>query len=164
VWERRPGASPFRKLFDEMPRVAGLGFTSNEFDADRQRFAGERSAWLWERSPDEGGAARSAGPATVGEEDPYLFLIAGEQLPYADSGAVGRLTEIVVEGTSAPERRRRYEDSLAVAFEGPLVVVGGTTMRFEENDAFAIATSLTIEGARISDELQLSRGTISFKR
>src|SRR5262249_37587238 len=156
-----PGTSPFRTLFDGMPRIAGLGFTSNEFDGDRQRFAGEKAAWLWERSAEDGGgASRSAGPATVGEEDPYLFLIDGQRLPYADAGATGRLTEIVVGGPSAPERRRRYVDSLAVTFQGDRFVVGGTTVRFRQTDGVSVTNSLTIEGARIEDELQLSRGAI----
>jgi hypothetical protein len=164
VWEREPGTSPFPNLFDDMPRVAGLGFTSNEFDADRQRFAGEKTAWLWERSAEEGGASRSAGPATVGKEDPYLFLIDGQRLPYVESGAAGRLTEIVIEGTSAPERRRRYADSLAVPFEDQQFVVGDTTVRFRQKGGVPIANSLTVEGARIDAELQLARGAISFKR
>jgi hypothetical protein len=165
VWEREPGSSPFRNLFDGMPRIAGLGFTSNDFDADRQRFAGEKDAWLWERSDDdEGGASRSAGPATVGEEDPYLFLIDGPRLPYADSGGEGRLTDIVIEGTSAPERLRRYTESLAVTFQDDQCVVGGTTVRFRPKDGVSIANSLTVEGARIDDELQFARGAISFRR
>jgi hypothetical protein len=164
VWEREPGASPFRSLFDSMPRVAGLGFTSNDFDNDRQRFAGERAAWLWERSAEEGGASRSAGPATVGEEDPYLFLIDGQRLPYAESGATGRLTEIVVEGRSAAERRRRYAESLAVTFQDQQFVVGDTTVRFRQTTGVTTATSLTVDGARVDGELQLSRGAISFKR
>jgi hypothetical protein len=165
VWEREPGTSPFRDLFDAMPRVAGLGFTSNDFDADRQRFAGEGTAWLWERSAeDEGGASRSAGPATVGEEDPYLFLIDGQRLPYADAGATGRLTEIMIEGISAPERRRRYVESLAVTFQDDQFIVGGTTVRFRQDDGMPIANSLTIDGARIDDELRLARGAMSFKR
>jgi hypothetical protein len=165
VWEREPGTSPFGTLFDAMPRVAGLGFTSNDFDADRQRFAGEDTAWLWERAAaDEGGASRSAGPATVGEEDPYLFLIDGQRLPYADSGAKGRLTEIVIEGRSAAERRGRYIESLTATFEGDEFVVGATIVRFRQNEGMPIANSLTIEGARVDDELQLSRGAISFKR
>ena len=72
VWEREPGASPFRNLFDGMPRVAGLGFTSDDFDADRQRFAGEKDAWLWERSDEHfrrtGLGRRIRQPAPVGRE------------------------------------------------------------------------------------------------
>jgi hypothetical protein len=119
---------------------------------------------LWERPSDDSNIARSAGPATVGEEDPYLFLIDGEQLPYGDSGAAGRLTEIVIAGTSAPDPRRRYVDSLPVTFADERFVVGGTTVRFREQGPLALATSLTIEGARVSAELELSRGAISFKR
>jgi len=164
VWERQPGSSEFRTLFEDMPRIAGFGFTSDEFDSDRQRFAGEPTAWFWERPSEDSKFARSAGPATVGEEDPYLFLIDDRQLPYADSGAAGRLTEIVVEGTSAPESLRRYADALAVEWEGDQFVVGGTTVRFRERGPLAAVTSLTIEGARVPDELELSRGAISFKR
>jgi hypothetical protein len=33
-----------------------------------------------------------------------------------------------------------------------------------ETDPMTIATSLTVQGARIRDELQFSRGAISFER
>jgi hypothetical protein len=85
-------------------------------------------------------------------------------LPYADAGAKGRLTEVVIEGRSAAERRRRYIASLTVTFQGDEFLVGGTIVRFRQNEGMPIANSLTIEGARVDDELQLSRGAISFKR
>ena len=55
-------------------------------------------------------------------------------------------------------------ESLAVTFNHDQFVVGGTTVRFRQKDGVSIANSLTVEGARIDDELQFSRGAISFKR
>lgn len=163
VWERHDGASPFRMLFEDNPRVAGIGFTTDDFDADRQPFADEARGWLWERRPGDNRTTRSAGPAPVGEEDPYLFLIDSPKLPYVDEGAAGRLTEVLVEGTAASECGRRVAASLGLSLDEDRFTVGDTTVRFDQTGSVPIATSLTIEGARTAHEIPLTRGVIRFK-
>jgi hypothetical protein len=163
VWERTPGGSPFQQLFTEMPRVAGVGFTATEFEADRQRIAAEPDAWHWRREADDGAVSESAGPATVGEEDPYLFLISAPQLPYADLGASGRLTELVIEGADASARRERYVGALPIPVEGDSFTVGKTRVSFVPGATPGIVNSLVITGAKVSRTLALSRGEITFK-
>jgi hypothetical protein len=162
VWERNPGGSPFQQLFTDMPRVAGLGFTSTEFDADRRHFEDEPDAWHWRRDRDDGGVSESAGPATVGEEDPYLFLISAPELPYSDRGAIGKLAEVRIEGTEAAGRLDRYATALAVGSDGGAFQVGETRVSFSRDDRPGVVNSLVIVGAKVSRTLELARGEITF--
>jgi hypothetical protein len=162
VWERAPGSSPFRTLFTGMPRVAGLGFTSPDFDRDRLHFEQEPDAWHWRRENDDGSVAESAGPATVGEEDPYLFLISAPRLPYDDSGATGRLTEVLITGSGAADRLDRYAKALAVAVEDGSFQVGETRVAFSSDDVPGVTNSLVIAGAKVDRTLELARGRITF--
>lgn len=163
VWERDPGAAPFRRLFSEMPRVAGIGFTSTQFDADRQAFANEPGAWLWRREREGREEARSAGPAPVGEEDPYLFLIADQTLPYAQSGASGRLASVSVAGAGAAQARQRYEQSLRIPFADNGFTVGETRIEFACSDLPGVSTSLVIEAAKQAATIELAKGSIVFR-
>jgi hypothetical protein len=145
-----------------MPRIAGLGFTSTEFDVDRRHFEEEPDAWHWRRDRDDGSVGESAGPATVGEEDPYLFLISAPDLPYNDRAATGRLTEVVIAGTGAAERLDRYAKALAVVPVHDALVVGETRVAFSRDGAPGVVNSLVITGAKVSRTLQLARGEITF--
>jgi hypothetical protein len=162
VWERTPGSSPFGQLFTDMPRVAGLGFTTPDFGRDRLHFAEEPDAWHWRREGDDGSISESAGPATVGEEDPYLFLISAPVLPYGDAGATGRLTEVVIAGAGANARLERYAQALAVEAEGGSFQVGDTRVVFSPDGVPGVLNSLVIAGAKVDRTLELARGRITF--
>lgn len=166
TWEREPGAAPFPGLFDVTPRLAGVGFTSNDFDNDRQRFDDAPAAWLWERewirSDGERVGYRAAGPIPVGEA--YLFLMEGSALPNADVNSRGRLTEIRLTGAPATQWRDTYESSLGIPFQNDRCTVGHTDLVFARDEVPVLVTSLTLSGTGVDRTIQLAQGTIELKR
>jgi hypothetical protein len=165
TWEREPGAAPFPGLFEITSRVAGVGFTSDEFDEDRTRFADAAEAWLWERewvrSDGERLGYRAAGPIPVGEA--YLFLMEGSALPNVETESKGRLVEVRLTGKPAKQWLEIYESSLDMPFEDGRCTVGHTDIVFAPDDGARLVTSITLAGTGVDESLPLAQGEILLR-
>lgn len=165
TWEREPGAAPFPGLFDVVPRIAGVGFTSDDFEEDRRLFADAPEVWLWERewvrSDGEHVGYRAAGPIPVGEA--YLFLMEGVSLPNVDVASRGRLTEVRLTGAPAAQWHETYKASLRVSFDGDRCTVGHTDIVFEPDDQPVLVTSITLAGSGVTETIRLAQGSIDLR-
>jgi len=129
VYEVRPGAAP-RTWFDRpIPRVMGIGVSSDDFEHDT-------AGWLWtmdeEQALDDGSTLRihAAGPH---EHLSPLYLFAMDRrdrtLDHPDLGGLAELTSLTFGGQDAALWRRQLDEWL-----GGSDAIGDVELRFVEGD------------------------------
>jgi hypothetical protein len=89
VYETKRGAAP-RAWFDETPRVIGLGFMSDDFEADVAAWGEPEGMWVMNEDQLLGDGSvlniHAAGPHPH-FADLYVFVMDRRELPYTSLGA-----------------------------------------------------------------------------
>jgi hypothetical protein len=167
VVELDPTRSP-RVWFDDIPRVIGLGFASDDFDADTW-WRHESRAWVMNEDhllPD--GTVlniHAAGPEKHLSAF-YIFVMdrADGQLQFPDASELVRLRAITIRGSEAPawnDRLRRWLDLPAPAANR--LKLGNAELVFEPTDEpGAHATPTFSIQADAKMKAQLTHGLIEF--
>jgi hypothetical protein len=132
VYEVQAGRAPAEWFTPEVPRVIGLGFASDEFEADTAAWQRERGAWKMEETQtlDDGSRLRlhSAGPHRH-QSDFYVFGMdrPDGQLEHRGLGARGELRAV----TFAGARHDWWRDRLSAWLALRGMRVGGVELRFQ---------------------------------
>lgn len=133
VWERRDGAGP-PIWFKRIPRLQGVGFSTNDYAGDIAPWMGEEGAWDVQVSKvladGQRFFARGSGPIPMEENEFYLFIMDREQ-PRMVLGAEPRLRRLTFSGTDAEVWRERLGRWLKLPQADGGYVFDGTEFRFE---------------------------------
>jgi hypothetical protein len=128
--------------FAEVPRVIGLGFSSDSFEADTA-WDGDPGAWTM---PEQQGFPNSAGPHEH-FSDFYVFVMNRKdgllQFPELTSGP--RLTAITLAGGGASVWRDRLSRWLALPASGDGLAVGDVRIGFTDGPHPGVRATLTFE-------------------
>jgi hypothetical protein len=166
--ELEPRACPLDGLFDITTRVAGVGFSSNDLDADLTAWSDDEEApdaWYWEHEwfggDDTRNFYRAAGPIPVGQS--YLFLMDTDQTNYHHVESDARLREIVFHGTDHELWRERYRRWLRLPAADDSFDVAGVRLRFEPDDDEGIEVRLVFDVPSGGGSVQLARSTFELR-
>jgi hypothetical protein len=109
VWERAHGSGP-AVWFERIPRLQGVGFTTNDYRGDIEPWMSEEGAWDLQVSKVLADGkrffARGSGPIPMFENEFYVFIMDREQ-PRFPLGARPTLRRLRFAGTDADEWRAR---------------------------------------------------------
>jgi hypothetical protein len=160
VYETSSGRAP-TAWFIELPRVIGIGFSSNDFERDIAGWAELEGAWTMneDHALADGSTLNihAAGPHPH-FEDFYVFVIDRPNgLPYCERGAEARLVGITLVGQRADE----WRDRLAAWFvlENR---VGDIVLGFRQGLHTSVRASLTFETASSALTIELGAGRMRF--
>ncbi|MDQ3894699.1 MAG: hypothetical protein M3292_08565 [Actinomycetota bacterium] len=160
VYETARGRAP-QAWCTELPRVIGIGFSSDDFKSDIAEWVKRDGAWTMDEEHVLGDGSsvkiRAAGPHPH-FDDFYVFVMdrAGG-LPYRDHGATARLAAITLAGQRADEWRERLAAWLGVEEN-----VGDTTLAFTLVSHPSIRASLAFETALSVEPIELGAGSMRF--
>jgi hypothetical protein len=156
VYETAEGAGP-TAWFDEVPRVIGVGFSSDNFAADTA-WDGDRGAWTM---PEQQGFPNAAGPHEH-QSDFYVFVMNRKdgvpQFPELTGGPW--LAQITLAGADSASWRERLRRWLRLSAEGSGLAVGDTHISFAGGEAASIRASLTLQGGQSPAVIPLATGEI----
>lgn len=128
--------------FDQVPRVIGIGFASDDFAIDTA-WDGDAGAWTM---PEQQGFPNAAGPHEH-QSDFYVFVMNREygilQFPELTGGP--RLAQITLTGAGAPSWRDRLQRWLGIKADGGSLAVGDTRICFADGPAASVRVSLTLQ-------------------
>jgi hypothetical protein len=143
--------------FDQVPRVIGIGFSSNDFAVDTA-WAGDAGAWTM---PEQQGFPNSAGPHDH-QNDFYVFVMNRQngvlQFPELTDGP--QLTEITLAGAASANWRDRLQRWLGLKSDGGSLAVGDTRITFTDGQAASVRASLTLEAQQNPAVIPLATGEI----
>ena len=159
VYEVRPGEAP-RAWFDgAMPRLTGIGVSSDAFERDTD-------GWLWtmdeEQVLDDGSTLRihAAGPH---EHLSELYVFAMDRpdrvLDHPGLGGTAELAALTFAGRRAAEWRDRLHGWL-----GRADAIGGVGLRFVDADAPGVEVSPTFLVGSAAGSLALGAGSIELRQ
>jgi hypothetical protein len=157
VYEVQPGKAPTAWFGGPVPRVMGIGVSSDEFDRDTE-------GWLWtmdeEQRLDDGSTLRihAAGPH---EHLSSLYLFAMDRpdrvLDHPDLGGMSELISLTFEGREALVWRRRIDEWL-----GGSEAIGDVELRFEVADTPGAVLTPSFKVPAAAGEVALSVGSIEL--
>ncbi len=143
--------------FDQVPRMIGIGFSSDDFAVDTA-WEGEPGAWTM---PEQGGMPNAAGPHEH-QSDFYVFVMNRKdgvlQFPELTDGP--RLEQITLAGAEPASWRERLQRWLGVKADGDSLVVGGMRITFANGPAPGIRASLTVQVSHRPGIVPLAIGEI----
>jgi hypothetical protein len=159
VYEVRPGEAP-RGWFDgPVPRVMGLGVSSDDFERDTV-------GWLWtmdeEQVLDDGSSLRihAAGPH---EHLSPLYLFAmdrpGRMLDHPHLGGLAKLTALTFDGQETALWRRRLDEWL-----GGSDTIGDIQLRFVDGEEPGAVVTPTFKVPAAAGTVPLAAGSIELVR
>jgi hypothetical protein len=128
--------------FDQVPRVIGIGFASDDFASDTA-WDGDPGAWTM---PEQQGFPNAAGPHEH-QSDFYVFVMHRQdgilQFPELTDGP--RLAQITLTGAGAPSWRDRLQRWLGMKADAGCLAVGDARIRFADGPAASVRASLTLQ-------------------
>jgi hypothetical protein len=143
--------------FAEVPRVIGLGFSSDSFDVDTA-WDGDPGAWTM---PEQQGFPNSAGPHEH-HSDFYVFVMNRKdrvlQFPELTYGP--RLAVITLAGGAADQWHDRLARWLRLPASGSGLAVGNTQIAFEDGPSPSVRAALTFEVAGNPAKIPLAAGEL----
>jgi hypothetical protein len=147
VYETSAGAAP-AVWMTEMPRVIGLGFSSDDFEFDIATWIEDAGAWRMDEDHELADGSvlniRAAGPHPHFESFYVFVMDRSGGVPYRDAGARADLTALTFEGRDAPAWRDRLEGWLRLpTFAGDLRA-GGVTLQFRPNSKPGVRVELRL--------------------
>ncbi len=153
--------------FGEVPRVMGLGFASDSFDADTA-WDGDPGAWTM---PAQQGFPNSAGPHEH-HSDFYVFVMNRKdgvlQFPGLAEGsaaaAAPRLSRITLTGSDAGLWHERLARWLRLPAAGNGLAAGGTELVFAGGPGPSVRATLTFEATGSAAVLPLAAGELRLVR
>jgi hypothetical protein len=157
------GAGP-AAWFAEVPRVIGLGFASDSFDADTA-WDGGPGAWTM---PAQQGFPNSAGPHEH-HSDFYVFVMNRKdgalQFPeLAEDSAAPRLARITLAGQAAGQWHERLARWLRLPAAGDGLAAGSTELVFADGPGPSVRATLTFEVTGSPATLPLAAGELRLVR
>jgi hypothetical protein len=167
----QPGSSPSGTgqdaWFAEVPRVIGLGFASDSFDADTD-WDGDPGAWTM---PAQQGFPNSAGPHEH-HSDFYVFVMNRKdgvlqfpELAKAPAApATPRLARITLTGQAAGQWRGRLSRWLRLPAAGDGLAAGSTELAFADGPGPSVRATLTFEVTGSPAVLPLAAGELRLVR
>ena len=166
VYETEPGRAP-AVWFDEVPRVIGVGFSSDDFERDVAAWDESEGMWLMDEDKvlSDGSILNihAAGPHPH-LEDFYVFVMDTTELPYADRGALARLESLTFEGERAFEWRQRLAGWLAAEPAANGLRVGDIELLFVDGKQPNVRLSPLFAVPFAADPIPLAAGEIAFIR
>jgi hypothetical protein len=164
VYETRPGAAP-ATWYDKVPRVIGLGFTSDDFDADVAAWGEPDGMWTMDEDQvlADGSVLNihAAGPHPH-FEDVYVFVMDRRELPYSQLGAAPRLTSLTFTGGRAESWRDNLSLWLGAPRIGDDLQVGDATVRFRAGGHPNARVSLTFAVPGAGQVVPLAAGELEL--
>jgi hypothetical protein len=145
--------------FAEVPRVIGLGFSSDDFERDTD-WEGDPGAWTM---AEQQGFPNSAGPHEH-HSDFYVFVMnrKGGSLQFPQLTDGPKLTKITLAGAGAGQWRERLARWLGLPANGPGLSVGQTALAFEDGPSPNVRATLTFAVAGDRVVLPLASGAIEL--
>jgi hypothetical protein len=157
VYEVRSGEAPSAWFAGPVPRVIGLGVSSDDFERDT-------AGWLWtmdeEQRLDDGSTLRihAAGPH---KHLSPLYLFAMDRptrtLDHPQLGATAELASLTFTGSDAELWRRRFEEWL-----GGSQAVGDVVLRFVPGDQPGAIVTPSFEVPAVAGSVPLAAGSIEL--
>jgi hypothetical protein len=143
--------------FDEVPRVIGIGFSSDDFSADTA-WDGDSGAWTM---PEQQGMPSAAGPHEH-QSDFYTFVMNRKDgvLQFPELTAGPRLDRITLAGAGSASWRERLQRWLGLKADGESLLAGGTRISFADGPAASVRAGLTIQTSRAPAVIPLATGEI----
>jgi hypothetical protein len=156
VYETAERAGP-AAWFDQVPRVIGIGFSSDDFAVDTA-WDGEPGAWTM---PEQQGMPNAAGPHEH-QSDFYIFVMNRKDgaLQFPELTAGPRLEQITLGGVESAQWRERLQRWLGLKADGAGLEAGGTRITFADGPAASVRASLTVQASRRPVTVPLARGEI----
>jgi hypothetical protein len=156
VYETAEHAGP-TAWFDQVPRVIGIGFSSDDFAVDTA-WDGHAGAWTM---PEQQGFPNAAGPHEH-QNDFYVFVMNRKngvlQFPELTEGP--RLEQITLAGAESASWRERLQRWLGLRAHGGSLVVGATQIAFTDGQAASVRASLTLQATQNPTVIPLATGEI----
>jgi hypothetical protein len=143
--------------FDQVPRVIGIGFSSDDFPVDTA-WPNDPGAWTMAA---EQGMPSAAGPHEH-QSDFYIFVMNRKDgvLQFPELTAGPRLKQITLAGADSARWRERLQGWLGLEAEGDNLVAGGTRIAFTDGPAASVRASLTIQTGQGPAVIPLATGEI----
>ena len=158
VYETADHAGP-AAWFEQVPRVIGIGFSSDDFAADTP-WDGDAGAWTM---PAQQGMPSAAGPHEH-RCDFYVFVMNRKngvlQFPGMASGPQPRLVQITLAGSASATWRERLQRWLKLNPDGDSLAVGDIRITFANGRATGVRADLTLAGSRNPGRIPLAEGEI----
>jgi hypothetical protein len=143
--------------FDEVPRVIGIGFSSDDF-ANDTAWDGDPGAWTM---PEQQGMPSAAGPHEH-QSDFYVFVMNRKdgvlQFPELTEGP--KLAQITLAGAGSASWRERLQRWLGLKADGDGLVVGDARIRFDGGPAAGVQASLAVQVSESPGLVPLKIGAI----
>lgn len=171
VYETKPGKAP-AAWFEALPRVIGVGFSSDDFERDVAAWGEQEGMWLMDEDKTLADGSvlniHAAGPHPH-FEDLYVFLMDRTELPYADRGARAGLRALTFSGATAHDWRDRLAGWFGLVHTPAGFRVGDgrgseIEVRFEANDSAGVQVSPTFGVPFYAEPIALAAGEIRFTR
>jgi hypothetical protein len=158
VYETADHAGP-AAWFDQVPRVIGIGFASDDFAADTH-WDGNAGAWTM---PEHQGMPSAAGPHEH-QSDFYVFVMNRKdgvlQFPAMASGTQPRLAQITLAGRGSAAWRERLQRWLKLSPDGDSMTVGDTRISFADGGAASVRAGLILTANQGPGLIPLAEGEI----
>lgn len=136
VYETTVGAAP-AVWMTEMPRVIGLGFSSDDFEFDIAEWIEGAGAWRMDEDHELADGSilkiRAAGPHPHFESFYVFVMDRPGGAPYREAGARADLISLTFEGRDAPAWRERLQGWLRLPALAGDLRAGGVTLQFRPN-------------------------------
>jgi hypothetical protein len=159
VYEVRAGAAPRAWLDGPLPRLIGIGVSSDDFERDT-------AGWLWtmdeEHVLDDGSTLhiRAAGP---NDHHAELYLFAMDRpdrtLDHPDLGGTAELVSLTFAGRDVPLWRERLQEWL-----GRDDAMGGVELRWLESDTAGAQVAPAFRVPAAAGTVPLAAGSIELLR
>ena len=143
--------------FGQVPRVIGIGFSSDDFAVDTA-WDGDPGAWTM---PEQQGFPSAAGPHEH-QSDFYVFVMNRKdgvlQFPELTEGP--RLAQIALAGDESASWHERLQRWLGLRTDGGSLAVGDTRITFADGQAASVRASLTLQASQSAAVIPLAVGEI----
>ena len=155
-----------RVWFDQTPRLMGLGFSSNDFEADTE-WPSEPDRWVMDEDHVLSNGSHlnihAAGPHHH-LSDFYVFVMdrPDGRLEFPDRVDGPRLRRISFEGAEAELWRQRLVQWLGLPADSNALRVGDAELVFRASPDLALHVSPTFEVSSAASGIQLARGQIEL--
>ena len=136
VYETSAGEAP-AVWMTEMPRVIGLGFSSDDFEFDIAGWIEGAGSWRMDEDHELADGSvlniRAAGPHPHFESFYVFVMDRPGGAPYRNAGARADLTTLTFEGRDAPAWRERLQEWFRLPALAADLRAGGVTLQFRPN-------------------------------
>ena len=152
--------------FNEVPRVVGLGFSSDDFEADTW-WSSEPEGWVMDEDHALPGGSRlnihAAGPHEH-LSDFFVFVMdrPDGRLQFPERSSGPRLRQLTFQGAQADQWKSRLEEWLRLPVRSDILTVGDVELRFLPGAHPAVRVSPTFEVTSGGGDAPLATGRVEL--